>query len=197
MAIDMVKIRAKITIGTLIVKTPYILSFNVSKVRGQVSTFSASLKVSHSDVAGNIVGNSIKIEAGEDSPKTVIFQGIVRKATISPVFDDPNYVSINLSGEDILSLLKNKRYTRRCISTQSVWYSINGVTRKGFRSSKFKARKVDNIQIMNTEAKENPAVTTTASVADDQSKKRPHKDRGRLAPHVSTRIIPGANETGT
>ena len=107
MAIDMVKVRARITIGGLVTETPYILSFNVSKTRNQISTFSAKIKVPHEKITSRIAGQSIKIEAGENYPRYVIFQGVINKVTISPVFDDPNYVTISLSGEDILSLLKN------------------------------------------------------------------------------------------
>ncbi len=49
MAIDRVKIRAKITIGSLIVQTgdgyADVMSFNVTKSRRTPSTFNASLKV--------------------------------------------------------------------------------------------------------------------------------------------------------
>ena len=53
MGIHMVKVRARIEIGSLRAGTPplgyanHILSFNVDKSRGKISTFSASLKVKH------------------------------------------------------------------------------------------------------------------------------------------------------
>jgi hypothetical protein len=168
MAIDRVKIRAKISIGnTFYVQTPYILSFNVSVARGQVSTFSASIKVSHEDIRSGITGSTIKIEAGEGSPETTIFQGIVRKATISPVFDDPKYVVISLSGEDNLSLLRNKKYTRRCRSTLSTYCTIDDVVRAGLRSSKFKARKTDSIEVKSTEVSEEPNKAVSVGLGTD------------------------------
>ena len=45
MAIERVKVRARIDIGGLSVSTPFVQSFNVRKQRGQISTFDASLKV--------------------------------------------------------------------------------------------------------------------------------------------------------
>ena len=57
MAIELVKIRAVITIGnSLTVETPFIQSFNVRKSRGQISTFDASLKVEYDQVTGSSIG---------------------------------------------------------------------------------------------------------------------------------------------
>jgi len=158
MAIDMVKVRAKIRIGSLSVVTPYILSFNVSKTRGAVSTFSASLKVSESSINNNLSGSSIQISAGEGSPRNLIFTGMVKKATIAPCWDDPSYVLLNISGEDQLSYLRGKKYTRRCRATKSSWVNITGVTRKGLKSSKFKARKEESFSIKNAELQEDGTV---------------------------------------
>lgn len=141
-SIGMIKVRARITIGTGITAvTPsmagsnYILSFNVDKARGQISTFSASLKVRLTQ-ATTIAGATIKIEAGEGSPQHTIFNGIVKKITISPCNDDPNYVIMNISGADVLSKLEGKRYTRRCRSRKGLWVGIEGIARPGLRSSK-------------------------------------------------------------
>ena len=139
MSITMVKVRAKITIGGLVVETPYIQSFNVSVVRGQISTFSAQFKVPYNEVRGNIVGQDITIDAGRGSPSNRIFAGLVKRAKISPVFDDPDYVLMSVSGEDIISLLNGKKYTRRCRATTATWVTIDNVVRKGLRTGKFKA----------------------------------------------------------
>jgi hypothetical protein len=142
MAIQMVKIRAEIGIGSLRAGTPplghsnHILSFNVDKNRGQISTFSASLKVKHGEVSANLVGDSIQISAGENSPSNRIFTGIIRSANITPCRDDPAFVILNVSGNDVLSRLEGKKYTRRCRSTKGTWVAINGVTRPGLRSGK-------------------------------------------------------------
>ncbi len=142
MAIQMVKIRAEIRIGSLSAGTPplghsnHILSFNVDKSRGQISTFSASLKVKHGEISANIVGDSIIISSGENNPSNRIFTGIIRSANITPCRDDPVFVILNVSGNDILSRLDGKKYTRRCRSTKGTWVAINNVTRPGLRSGK-------------------------------------------------------------
>ncbi len=137
MAIEMVKIRAKVSIGRLSVETPYVQSFNVRKQRGQVSSFDASLKVSHDEISGSMTGGNVVISAGENSASETIFTGICKVAKISPCYDDPKYVILSISGVDQLSLLQGKRYTRRCRSTTSTWVAITGVVREGFKSGKF------------------------------------------------------------
>lgn len=150
MAIDMVKIRARITIGSLEVQTPYIQSFSVNQTRGQISTFSAQMKVPSDDVRTGIVGEAVVIEAGEDAPENVIFAGLVKDAKMSPVFDDPAFVVLSINGSDILTHLEGKRYTRRCRATNATWVSIDSVTRKGLRTGKFKARKSESIYTTDT-----------------------------------------------
>lgn len=137
MAIERVKVRANITIGRLSVSTPYIQSFNVKKQRGQVSTFDASLKVSHDEISGTITGGNVVIKAGSESSMETIFTGMCRTAKISPCYDDPKYVILSISGADASILLQGKRYTRRCRATTSTWVSITGVNREGLKSGKF------------------------------------------------------------
>lgn len=136
MSISAVKIRARIDVGGVSVSTPFIQSFNVRKQRGQVSTFDASLKVSHTDVGDLSSGSEVKIYAGAGG-YSLIFTGICRAAKISPCYDDPKYVILSISGADCLSLLQGKRYTRRCRATKSTWVSITGVSREGLKSGKF------------------------------------------------------------
>lgn len=134
--IQQVKIRAKVEIGTLVVETPYILSFNVRKARGQISTFDTTLKIGHN--IGNITGDSVVIYAGEGSASKKIFTGIVKRAQQSPCFDDPEFSLLTVSGEDVLSLLRNRKYTRRVKATKACWASIDSVTRPGHKNGKFK-----------------------------------------------------------
>jgi hypothetical protein len=147
MAIEIVKVRAIVNIGSgnLIAGTPplgypnHILSFNVDKARGQISSFSASLKVRRSEVTGGLLDDaSVSIYAGTDSSylSNKIFTGAIKTVTMSPNRDDPEYVILNISGSDILSRLTGKKYTRRCRSTKGVWVSINGVSRQGLRDGK-------------------------------------------------------------
>jgi hypothetical protein len=141
MSIEMVKIRAKVTIGnSLTVETPHVVRFSVNKTRGVPSTFSASLRVSNDQIAGSISGDSIKIWAGRNIPGNLIFSGIVKKVSISPNFEDPSFVILNLDGADILSMYVGKKYTKRTDASISSWISIDGVSRPGLRSGKFAAR---------------------------------------------------------
>lgn len=160
--ITMVKIRAKITIGdSFTVETPYILSFNVNKQRGQVSTFDASTKV----LAGtpSLTGGQIIIEAGTDDNLNKIFSGIVKKATIKPCFDDPQYVIIDLAGADVLSLLAGKKFTRRCKASKTAWISIEGVGRKGLKSGKFKYKKEETMVLDDAELDETSVTKSMSS----------------------------------
>lgn len=144
MAIEMVKIRAEIVVGDIVAKTPsrtsqgnQILSFSVDKARGKPSSFTASLKVDGSNISGGTTGGNVVISAGEDSADPVIFTGIVKTANIAPCKEDPEFVILNLSGEDILSRLQGKKFTRRCRSSKGVWVGIEGIVRPGLRSMSF------------------------------------------------------------
>lgn len=174
--IEMVKIRATIQIGSFEVRTPFIQSFNVTKTRGQISTFSASIKVKAG--TSDFVGENIVIWAGEENDEQKIFTGLVKRATISPVFDDPEYVLVNLSGKDVLSELEGKKFTRRCKASRSAWVTIEGVTRKGLKSGKFKARGAkSSFHVVNAEIEEDAqltkAMTTTDTGPWDKPKRAP------------------------
>jgi len=164
MSIEKVKIRARIEVGRFEVETPYILSFNVNRTRGQVSTFDARVKIGAQEVA-DMTGGPIKIYAGVDYPRNLIFTGIVKKATISPCFDDPHFVLVNMSGADALSLLQNKKYTRRCRGTETAWATIDGVSRRGLKSGKFKYRHQPVLLVTDSELKDNTQLTTAANSA--------------------------------
>lgn len=111
------KIRARITFGGIVVVTPYVVSFNVRKARGQMAaTFSASIKVptgtfSASRGGDDVIGSAITIEAGAPSLRR-IFTGRVFKIIVNPVFTDSSLVMVNLSGRDVLSLLEGQKVTR-------------------------------------------------------------------------------------
>jgi len=133
MSLSIVKVRASVTIGSHTVETPNVLSFTVKKSRGQSSTFDASLKISAgASISG---GSDVTISAGKDSP-SLIFTGIVKRAQISPCWEDPSYSILTISGNDVLTLLENKKYTRRCRGTSVRWAIINEVVRPGLRSGK-------------------------------------------------------------
>ena len=87
-------------------------------------------------MSGGITGTNIEINAGTSSVQNRIFTGIVRNVTISPNRDDPEYVILNVSGNDVLSRLNGKKFTRRCRSSKGVWVSIDNISRQGLRSGK-------------------------------------------------------------
>jgi len=136
MAIENIKIRARVVGAGVDVSTPYIMSFNVNRQRGQLSSFNAQVKVNQDTVIQT--GGTVKIYAGIEGDMPLIFTGIAKKATISPCWDDPSYVIINMSGVDILFKLEHKKFTRRQIVQQSSFCCIEGVTRRGLKSDKFK-----------------------------------------------------------
>ena len=137
MGISQVPIRAIVEVGGKAIKTPYVLSFNVHRRRGSPASFTASVKVKDGLGSGQGgVGGGITISAGSGGTP-LIFTGIVRGAKITPCWDDPSYVIVSLSGDDTLSLLKGKKYTRRCRGTKSSFCIITDVVRSGLKSGKF------------------------------------------------------------
>ncbi len=164
MSIEMVKIRATISVGSFSVETPFVLSFNVNKTRGQVSTFDASIKV----LAGTtiITGSQVRVEAGSEGQEKLIFSGIIRKATLKPAFDDPQYVIIDIGGADVLSLLQGKKFTRRCKASRAAWVSIDGVNRKGLKSGKFKYKAQDILTLSDSDIEENVNLTSAMTMSD-------------------------------
>lgn len=137
MGINLVKVRAEVSVGSLTVSTPFVQSFNVRKTRNQLSTFDVSLKIAYAEISGSNTGGAVSIKAGKADSLNQIYTGIAKHINISPCWDDPGYVILSVSGTDVLSLLENKKYTRRCRATKSSWVTINKVERQGLRSGKF------------------------------------------------------------
>lgn len=182
MAIDRIKVRARVEIGSIRIETPFVQSFNVTKQRGQVSTFSASLKVSNDEISGVISGGDVRIYAGEDSPSDVIFTGICRAAKTSPCYDDPKYVILSISGADKMSLLHGKKYTRRCRSTSTAWAAITGVVREGLKSGKFARTNEPTLEMDDGELeRDRKVVATVGTKATDQSPSKPKEPPSRTA----------------
>jgi len=131
------RIRAKITIkGLSPIETPDVLSFNVSRARGQMSaSFSASLKVSHQDLS-RLVDNTIEIEAGTvDSGLNKIFTGFIERTIVNPIRTDASKVMLNISGRDVLSILDGQKINRRVRTYKGGggppqrWGAVTGVLR--------------------------------------------------------------------
>jgi len=143
MAIEQVKVRARIEGAGISAETPFIQSFSVHKARGQASTFNFSVKVPKIDLAS--IKGVVRIYAGSGGNSNLLITGIITKATLSPSWDDPRYVIVNASGTDMFKLLENKKYTRRQISTKACWCEITGVTRQHLKSQKFKYLSTNNL----------------------------------------------------
>jgi hypothetical protein len=60
-----------------------------------------------------------------------------------------------MNGGDVLSLLNGKKFTRRCKASKAAWVTIEGVSRKGLKSGKFKYKKEDVIIMADSELEEN------------------------------------------
>lgn len=168
MSIKGVPVRATITISNyIVVRTPFILSFNVSRQRGAPATFDASIKISHDELRGAVAGGSIIIEAGTKGSEKRIFTGMIKKATINPCFDDPYFVRMDISGGDTLSMLEGKRYTRRCRATKGSYATIQSVTREGLKSKRFAYSDANNgFDITPGELEAENKVTNTTQGAD-------------------------------
>lgn len=137
MAIDLIHIRARIVCKEteLEIVTPYIQSFSVNKSRGSASNFNASLKVLGENLS--FVTGEVAIYAGTQDNMPLIFTGFIKKVVPSPVWDDPAYLMLNISGTDVLYRLDNKRFTRRQAYSDSTWATITSV-RDGLKSSRLK-----------------------------------------------------------
>jgi len=97
------------------VETPNVVSFNVSRSRGQMSaTFSASIKVPHDDI-DNLVNSTILIEAGtlDGGGIRPIFTGTIERIVVNPVRTDASKIMLNLSGRDVLYVLEGQKVNRR------------------------------------------------------------------------------------
>ena len=137
MAITTVPIRASIYFGSLVIRTPYILSFSVSKTRNSKTTFSASLKIISSDLS-NLTSNTVSIYAGTLGNEKQIFSGFALNTSPSPCWEDPKYVILNISGADVLHRLEEERFTRRQMSRFNKWAVITGIQRKAPKGGQFR-----------------------------------------------------------
>jgi len=184
MSITMVKVRAEINVGTTFTcATPYIQTFNVTKSRGQASTFSATLKVANKDILGNISGDSIVIKAGvAGTGLPTIFTGFIKRVTVNPCYNDPSYVILNISGVDPMGYLEGKKYTRRCRATRGTYVTIDGVQRKGLKSGKFGYNKLSNIEITSGDIDKKNQLTETRDITAPKTKKAPSDEAKQGAP---------------
>jgi len=113
--LDKQAVRAEIIMGSYTVKTPDIISFSVSRARGQMSaTFNANVKVPYTMVeAGDFIADSLQIRAGIETRLNTIFTGKIYKCVVSPIRTDASKVQLSISGKDVLGVLEGQKVNRR------------------------------------------------------------------------------------
>lgn len=110
--ITLEKIRARISFGSLVFETPDVLSFGVSRSRGQLAaSFNCSIEVPANTVFP--VDQDIIIEAGTLGNIRQIFTGQVLQITVNPSFEDASNYVVNMSGQDRFQELEGKNISRR------------------------------------------------------------------------------------
>lgn len=136
-------IRAEINIGNkYTIRTPNVMSFNVTRARGQASAqFSASVKVDYSDISSSssLVNSKIIIKAGESTSfgsLPTVFTGLIYKCVINPIRTDVSKVMLNISGQDVLSILNGQKINRRLVTNRDGdippqrWGIVNNITKQ-------------------------------------------------------------------
>lgn len=141
---DEIPVRALIKFGDLSIGTPYINSIGVSRKRGAMcATFQASVRIHKEDVSGlrntGVGADVVKIYAGSSSGEPTtnlpsIFTGYILNFSIQPDFNNADYVTLNMSGKDLLSLIEGQNVTRRAkATTMERWGIIESVLRPNKR----------------------------------------------------------------
>jgi hypothetical protein len=106
------KIRATISLSGVEIKTPYVKSFSVDKVRGRLTTsFSATVEIPAS--SSFVAGSDIIIYAGEKDNEEKIFTGAIKNITTQPSFDKAGYFILTISGVDKMGDLEGRTFSRR------------------------------------------------------------------------------------
>jgi hypothetical protein len=101
----------EVKFGELIISTPNVLSAGIKRSRGQVSKASVSLKISDSTekLALGLSGGGILIRFQSQN----VFRGIIVSINSAASGDCAGNVILNITAEDELYKLRNKRITRR------------------------------------------------------------------------------------
>lgn len=136
-------IRAEISIGdSYTIRTPNVMSFNVTRTRGQASAqFSASVKVAYDDISSSssLINSNIIIKAGEATgfgSLPTVFTGLIYKCVINPIRTDVSLVMLNISGQDVLSILNGQKVNRRLVTNRDGdippqrWGIVNNITKQ-------------------------------------------------------------------
>lgn len=136
-------IRAEIKIGdSYTIRTPNVMSFNVTRSRGQASAqFSTSVKVAYDDISSSssLVNSKIIIKAGEATSfgsLPTVFTGLIYKCVINPIRTDASLVMLNITGQDVLSILNGQKINRRLVTNRAGdippqrWGIVNNITKQ-------------------------------------------------------------------
>ncbi len=209
MAIEIVKCRAKVRIGDFTAgpNEPHVQSFTVNRSRNTPATCSASVKVriggtpsgtttsfatggsgGGSNSATQLKSGTLEIWAGANGKLPKIFTGYVKTVRISPCFDDPSYVILSITGVDALAMLENKKYTRRCRAALSSWVSIEGVARRGLKSTSFAYRQKEEFDVYDGDTQKAGPISKARSVQVFDTSASPAPPRNQAKGHVQ--IIP-------
>ena len=106
------KIRARIKLSGLDIRTPYVKAWSTEQTRGKLSTtFSATVEV----LAGSsfIAGSDIEIYASVNGVEKQKFSGVIKTIQVQPSFDKAGYYILSLSGANKMSDLEGKTFSRR------------------------------------------------------------------------------------
>lgn len=202
-----IPVRALIRFGDLSVGTPFINSIGVSRKRGSMcATFQVSLRVHIGDVSAiqntGVGGDIIKIYAGSSSgrPSTGlprIFTGFVLNFSIQPDFTNADYVTVNMSGKDLLSLLEGQKVTRRAkVTEMERWGIINAVLKP---NKKYQSRDQGKVSSSDHYATYDQYLDTANLHTHPSSidiTRAEHVDRGDASPALSTQNRGSADDQG-
>ena len=135
-------VRAIINVGDMVVKTPYVLNFNVTRQRGTIwASASASLEVPRGTDLDALYG-AITITVVVDGISKLLFTGYVDKVDITPSRSRYSSVLVTLQAYDVLYRLRNLKINRRVqLEADKTWCAITGVVRKDTK---------DNIDLVKT-----------------------------------------------
>lgn len=198
-------VRAEITIGNTVFKTPYVKSFNVTRQRGSFwASASASLEVSK-DSGMDFVGGIITITVTVDGTSKLLFTGYVDKVDITPSQSRYSSTMISVAAYDILYGIHNLKINRRLqLGADRMWCAITSIVRKDTNDNVALQLKKEHMVAINStyggyydllSTTERP-VTTTKS-RDIGAVNRNNPDDGKyIPPHTHSSFDEGGPAIG-
>jgi hypothetical protein len=128
-------VRAIISIGDTVFKTPYVKTFNVTRQRGSIwSSATASIELPKgTDV--DFTGGSISITVIVDDVAKKLFTGFVDKVDVTPSQSRYSNTMISINAYDVLYKLRNLKVNRRFqLAADKLWCAITGLVRKDVKT---------------------------------------------------------------